>query len=110
MAIAVILKPLWMRQMLVFLQKGKLAYPAAAFKSAVGILFLIFATGCRIPWIIILVGILMTVGPILFCFLPFAKIQSYLNWWAARPAWMYRLWAAAALLLGFLIIWAGWPY
>lgn len=108
-AAAVLLKPLWMRQMLSLIRKGKLAYPAAGFKSVIGIIFLIFATGCRIPWIIILLGILMTVGPILFCFLPFSKIQSYLTWWSVRPVWIYRLWAAAALVLGFLIIWAGWP-
>ena len=109
MGIAVLFKPLWLRQMLTVVNKGKFIYAAAMSKSVLGILFLIMARECIHPKVIVAVGILMTFGPILFCLLPFAKIQAYLNWWFARPVWLYRVWAAAAALLGGFIMYAGVP-
>jgi len=106
MGIAILFRPLWMRQLITFISKSRTAYAAAGLKTLVGIVFLVLATGCRRPKVIIALGVLMTVGPILFCMLPFAKIQAYMNWWVARPVWMYRVWG---VLLGGFIICAGMP-
>ena len=109
MGIAILFRPLWMRQLITFISKSRTAYAAAGLKTLVGIVFLVLATGCRRPKVIIALGVLMTVGPILFCMLPFAKIQAYMNWWVARPVWMYRVWGVVAALLGGFIICAGMP-
>ncbi|MBL7215678.1 MAG: hypothetical protein ISS71_08380 [Phycisphaerae bacterium] len=109
MGIAILFKPIWMRQSIIFINKGKVAYGIAGSKTVLGIIFLILATQCKISSIIIALGILMTIGPLLFCLLPFTKIQAYMNWWIARPEWMYRLWGVVAMLLGGLIFYAGVP-
>jgi hypothetical protein len=95
--------------MITFIHKGKAVYFAAGSKSVLGIIFLILARDCRVTWVIIALGILMTLGPIFFCILPFSKIQAYMNWWIARPVWVYRLWGIAATLFGGLIIYTGMP-
>ena len=109
MGIAILFKPFWMRQMLVFFNKGKTTYTAAASKTVLGVIFLVMARDCGHPKVIIALGILMTFGPILFCLLPFAKIQAYMNWWIARPVWLYRVWGIFAALFGAFVMYAGVP-
>ena len=107
--IAALFKPVWMRQMLILVNKGRLVYAVAAVKIVIGVIFLILATQCRMPKVIIALGILTAGGSILFCLLPFAKIRRFMNWWIARPLWLYRVWGVAATLVGGLILYAGVP-
>lgn len=107
--IAVLFKPVWLRQSIILFNKGKTVYVIAGLKTAMGIIFLIMARDCNFPKVIITLGIFMTIGPLLFCLLPFARIQAYMNWWIAQPFWVYRLWAVLAALLGGLIMYAGVP-
>ena len=109
LGITILFKPLWMRQMITFINKGKSVYAAAGSKIVLGVIFLVMARDCGHPKVIIALGILMTFGPILFCLLPFAKIQAYMNWWIARPVWMYRLWGIVAALFGAFVMYAGVP-
>ena len=108
-AISVQFKPDWMKRSITFINKGKLVYLVAGIKVLIGIIFLILSTHCRQTWVVIIIGILMTGGATLFCMLPHEKIKTYLNWWLARPVWMYRLWGVVAILFGGLLIWAGMP-
>lgn len=108
-ALTVVFKPVWLRQMLILFNRGKAVYVIAGIKIVIGIVFLIFATQCKLTSVIIVLGILTAGGSILFCLLPFAKIQAFMNWWIARPFWMYRVWAVMAALLGGLIMYAGVP-
>ncbi len=107
--IAVLFQPNWMKNLIGWFSKGRMAYLAAAVKTLVGILFLIFARECRIPWILLTIGLLTAGGSILFCGLPFAKIQAYLKWWQNRPLWLYRVWGLMAAVFGGLILYAGTP-
>lgn len=107
--ICVLFRPIWLRQCMILFNKGKLVYVAAGVKIILGVVFLIVATQCKLPKVIIAVGILMAGGSILFCLLPFAKIQRFMNWWIARPVWVYRLWAMLAVLFGGLIMYTGIP-
>ena len=109
LGITILFKPLWMRQMITFINKGKTIYAIAGSKTLIGIIFLILATQCKLANVIIALGILMTIGPLLFCLLPFTKLQAYVNWWITRPVWMYRLWGIVATLFGAFIMYAGVP-
>ena len=108
-AIMVLFKPDWMKNAIGFLQKGRMVYLVIGLKNTIGIIFLIFARECRWTVFIIVLGVLITSGTTLFCMLPLEKIKAYLNWWLARPVWMYRLWGVVAALFGILLIWAGMP-
>lgn len=107
--IAVLFKPVRLRQTVILFRKGKIVYVNAGVKVVIGIIFLILARECNLPWVIITLGILMVAGPVLFCLLPFAKIQAYMNWWIAQPVWVYRVWAVLAALFGALMMYAGVP-
>jgi len=109
LGVTMLFKPLWMRAMITFINKGKLVYMAAGLKTVLGVIFLVMARGCAHPKVIIALGILMTFGPILFCLLSFAKIQAYMNWWLVRPVWLYRLWGIVAALFGAFVMYAGVP-
>jgi hypothetical protein len=102
-------QPTWQKGLLHILAKGRRIYWAVALKIIVGIVFLIFATSCRIPWIMIVLGCLTVVASVLFAALPLDKIHRWLQWWQNRPLWFYRIWGAAAVLFGALIIFAGLP-
>ena len=108
-AITVLFKPDWMKKAIGFLNKGRMVYFVIGLKNTIGIVFLIFARECRWTWFVITIGILMISGTTLFCMLPLEKIKAYMNWWLARPVWMYRLWGVLAALFGGLLIWGGMP-
>ena len=108
-AITVLFKPAWLKNAIGFVQKGRMIYLIIGLKNTIGIIFLIFARECRWTVFIIVLGVLITSGTTLFCMLPLEKIKAYLNWWLARPVWMYRLWGVVAALFGILLIWAGMP-
>ena len=108
-AITVLFKPDWMKKTVGFFNKGRMVYLVIGLKNTIGIIFLIFARECRWTEFIIVIGILIISGTTLFCMLPLEKIKAYLNWWLARPVWMYRLWGVAATLFGGLLILGGLP-
>ncbi len=107
--LVVVIQPLWHKTLVGFLAEGRRAYAAVVLKIIVGVLFLIFARECRIPLVVILLGVLTVVGSILFASLPITRIRVWFQWCRSRPLWFYRLWAVAAVLLGILIVYAGWP-
>mgnify|MGYP000109070267 CR=1 FL=1 len=104
-----IFKPNWMKAYIRFISRGRLFYGVIALKIVIGILFLIFARECKLPWAIIAVGILSAVGAAVFGLLPVIKIKAYLNWWQIRPDWMYRVWGILAIAFGLLIMYIGFP-
>ncbi len=108
-AITILFKPSWMKKTIDFFNKGRMVYLVIGLKNTIGIIFLIFARECRWTLFIIVLGVLITSGTTLFCMLPLEKIKAYLDWWLARPVWMYRIWGVAATLFGILLIWAGMP-
>jgi hypothetical protein len=107
--LAAVVQPLWLKTVLAFLARGRQAYAAAGLKILIGIVWLLFARECRIPSVIITLGILTVVGSVLFAAMPFSKIRAWFQWCQARPLWMFRLWGVLAVLLGVLVVYAGWP-
>ena len=107
--IIIVILPDWMKASIQFISRGRLVYLAISGKVIFGLVLLIFARGCRIPLVIIIIGLLSAGGSLLFCGLPFVKIKAYLQWWLARPLWLYRLWGVLAAGFGGLMMYAGVP-
>lgn len=107
--IVAVIMPNWMKAFIKSISKARIVYLNIAVKVGVGVLFLIFARECNIPWLILAIGVLTAGGSILFCLLPYAKIQAYLQWWLKQPLWLYRVWGVAAAAFGGLIMYAGVP-
>ena len=109
LGVLVTFKPAAFNKMINVVGKGKLIYVAAASKVLIGILFLILATRCKLTGVVIAFGILMAGGATLFCMIPYAKLQAYIEWWKTRPVWLYRTWGILSTLVGALLIYAGLP-
>ena len=107
--IVAVIMPGRMKACIQFVWQKRLAYGVVAVKIIGGVIFLIFARECNIPWLILTIGLLSAGGSILFCFLPFKKIQAYLQWWIKRPLWLYRIWGILAAAFGGLLMYAGVP-
>lgn len=108
--ITVLFKPDWMKHLMATFEKRKfLIYFTAGIKIIIGVVFLILATKCKWPWVIIILGIMTAGGSIIFCMLPYDKIKAFMTWWENRPIWLYRVWAVLATLLGGFIMYAGVP-
>jgi len=109
MGCSVIMQPALLSKSLQFCKKQPFFYLSSGIKAAIGILFLIWATSCHRPWIIILIGILVTIGSLTMFFIPKARIQKLIDYILRQPQWIFRTWGLLALAFGVLIIWAGWP-
>lgn len=107
--IVTVILPTWMKAVVQFIVKKRIIYLVAAVKVTCGILFLIFARECHISWLILIMGLLTAGGSLLFCALPSAKIQAWMQWWQGQPLWLYRVWGILATALGGLIMYAGVP-
>lgn len=107
--ILIILQPIWHKNLIVFMARDRRVYAAVGLKIIIGVLWLLFARECRDPSVIIILGTLTVVSSVLFAAMPFPKIQAWFQWCQARPLGVFRLWGLLAVLLGVLVIWAGWP-
>jgi hypothetical protein len=104
-----VIVPEKMRAFVRFLAKEKRYYLAALLRLLIAIVFLIFARDVQQTRIILFLGLLFLAGGILVLVIPGPKIRSMLDWWLAKPLWVYRLWGIVAVMFGVLIIYAGWP-
>ena len=107
--VIIVFMPGWMKTLICVFSKKGWIYLIAAVKIMAGIVFLIFARTCRLPWGIILIGLLAAGGNILFCLLPYAKMRTFFDWVQSRPLWLFRIWGVLAAALGGLIMYAGVP-
>ena len=101
-----IIKPSLCRTMIRFFSVGRLIYPGLVLKSAFGIFFLIAATTCQKPWIIIALGVLVILYCIRLCVMGYARLKSMLNWWLARGPVAFRIIGFCAIALGAIIAYA----
>ena len=105
-----VLRPDWMKKCIDVLAKGQRFRLAVAAKIIAGVIFLVFARECRIPWLILLFGILTAGGSVLFIVaLKPESIQAWIAWWLKKPLWLFRLWGLAATVFGVILIFAGFP-
>ncbi|NLW84298.1 MAG: hypothetical protein GXY41_07855 [Phycisphaerae bacterium] len=105
--VAVAIKPQWMKRMMDFFVVGRRFWLAAAAKVAVGILFLVFARDCRIPGIIIAIGVITVVSNLFVLTLAPEKVHKMMAYWQKQPLWIYRTWGIVAALFGGLLLYAG---
>ena len=68
--------------------------------------FLITATSCKKPAIIIILGIIACAAGVAMFSMPLAKLKGFLNWWGKRPDCFLTLLGVLAVFLGVLIIYA----
>ena len=104
-----LIKPEYVKKLISFFVKGKSLYLAAVLRIAIGVVFLIFAMSCHIPWLVIAFGLLAAFAGIIMFIIKLEKQKAYLLWWQQRSLLSIRLIALLTLAIGAIIFYAGWP-
>ena len=103
--ITILVKPGWYRNAVKVFMSEKIVYLGPVIKILFGGLFLVSALSCRIPWIIIVLGVLALLAGITGLLMPKAKIISFIEWWTKRTDLVMRIIAIVAIALGGLLMW-----
>lgn len=80
---------------------------AAVIRVVLGVVFLVVAPDCRAPLVVRLVGLVSIVAAVAILISGRVRLDAFLEWWLRRPPKLLRLWAAAAIAFGALLIYAG---
>ena len=108
--IGAVLKPDWMKRMIVFFTGRHRFQAVAVVKLVIGVLFLIVARETRHWQVIVALGILIIVSNMAALLVKPETAQRYMLGWQKQPPWIYRLWGVVAVLFAALVIYAGWPH
>ena len=106
LGVAILIKPQLTKKLFHFIAKGKRIYLIGILRIILGVLFLIGALSCSIPWLIILFGILFCVSGLTIFAMKFERLKAIMNWFDQKPVSFMRLMGIIALLIGALITYA----
>jgi hypothetical protein len=101
-----LLKPLIIKQLISFLQKGYRVYFVGMLRIALAIVFLLGARHCGMPRVIVVLAILFLLSGLSIFMLGSGKIQRILKWYLRQPIFFLRILSLIPLILGGLIIYA----
>lgn len=109
MGLICLLKPVFLKKMIGLSSKALFLNVMGALKIVLGVIYLIVASGCKLPWLVIAIGILTAGGTIAFFALGMDKIRKFMGWLGTWPLWGCRIWGLVAMALGALLVYAGIP-
>lgn len=105
--IALLIKPVILKQHLSFMSKGKRYYTEGAGKLITGMIFLLAAPQAKVFWFVALIGLIGLVkgilGILLFTFKP-EIIESFYKWWLDKPEATYRVFGVVGFVLGLMLL------
>jgi hypothetical protein len=79
-------------------------YFVAAFRIAVGVIFLRVAATSRAPLTLAVLGIVILISGLVTPFIGVERSRAIFEWWAARPELVMRVWGALVVVLGALVV------
>jgi uncharacterized protein YjeT (DUF2065 family) len=101
-----LLKPDIMQHLMEFFKKGKRIYFAGLIRFALAVVFLLAAGDCKMPWVIIIFGILFIIGGLLIFILWPEKFRTMTIWWQKQSVLLLRVLAVITLAVGAIIVYA----
>jgi uncharacterized protein YjeT (DUF2065 family) len=101
--IVLLFRPDFLKKYIEIFTAGKKIYIAALIKAAVGAIFLFGASGCKIPAVIILFGILALGGAVFIVIAP-QRAKAMAGWFAAKNNTTLRLFSLIYLFIGALLV------
>ena len=105
-AIMYLLKPDIMKRLIEFFKQGKRIYCAGLIRFVLAIVFLLAANQCKIPWVIIVFGILFIISGLLIFTLGPEKLKTILDWYQKQSSLLLQVIALIALAIGAVIIYS----
>jgi len=101
-----LLKPDVMKRIIEFFKQGRRMYFAGLVRFVLAVVFLLAASDCKMPWVIIVFGILFIIGGLLIFILGPEKVRSMLEWWQKQSVFILRVLALITLAVGAIIVYA----
>jgi len=101
-----LVNPQFIKQIIIFLQKGYRIYFVGMLRIAMAIIFLLGARHCGMTHVIVVLAILFLLSGLSIFMLGSGKIQRILKWYLRQPIFFLRILALVPLILGSLIIYA----
>ena len=104
MGIVYILRPDIIKHLMGFFKKGKRIYFAGLIRFALAVVFLIAASECRYPLVIIASGLIFLTGGLLIFGLGPEKIRRTFDWYEGQPTIIFQVIALVVLVFGIIVI------
>ena len=104
--IVYLLKPGVLKSFIGFFKKGKRIYFVGLIRFVLAVIFLLAANQCKMPWVIIVFGILFMISGLLIFILRAERLKSILDWWQRQSSLLLRLMALITLAVGAAIIYS----
>jgi len=101
-----LLKPLLPGQLLEFFKKGKRLYLVAVIRFALAVVFLLAARECRVPWLVIVFGVLLLISGALVLIIGPDRLRPMMNWFQKQSTVFVRLMGLVAIAMGAILLYA----
>jgi uncharacterized protein YjeT (DUF2065 family) len=106
-AVVLLIKPDYYRKFVKLLARGRLMYIPAALVIVFGVIFLVYARDCNIPWLIVVFGLIMLVKGVWLFATKIDNVRATMQWLQERSDTMLRILGILALAIGAVILYAG---
>ena len=78
-----------------------------ALRILFGSIFVIAAPDCRLPVLVLLIGLLEFGGAAVLLGLGAGRLERFVEWWLQRSSSFVRFWCLGAFTLGMVLLYAG---
>ena len=102
--IVYLLKPGFLKAVMEFFKQGNRLYLPAVIRLALAVVFLLAARECKIPWVIMLFGIIFLVSGLLILVLGLEKVKVIIDWWQKKSVLLLRFAVIVGAAIGAIII------
>ena len=106
-AVVLLIRPDLYRKAVKLLARGRLMYIPAALVIVFGVIFLVYARACNIPWLIIVFGLIMLTKGIWLFATKIDNVRATMQWLQKRGDTTLRILGILALAIGAVILYAG---
>jgi len=104
--IIVLLRPSVLDSFLMFWQQGSRLQFAVLMRFVMGSVLVTAAPRCRLPGVILIVGVVLFVSGVAGLILGPERLRSLARWYADRSPMVQRLWALVSTGVGSLVLYA----
>ncbi len=93
-----------MKKVAAFFLEGNRFYFAGVIRILVGILFLMAASQCKFPWVIIILGAVILIAGISIFSMGIEKVKDIVTWIYTKPNLFLRVLCLLSIILGGIIL------
>jgi len=101
-----LIKPKMMNSYAAFWKKDKRLYIGGVINLIFGIIFLMSASQCKAPLVMIVMGLMSLVKGIMLFVIGPEKAKAMISKWENKPVGAIRAFAVLPILIGVLLMWA----